>query len=128
MKKVLIISLSMVAAVVVGTAQGAQADSGTTRVTKGVLSPAHAHDTVTTAPADTSCNALSRACHGNRGTDAAFDASKSTRLLAQASATNVTKGQVSSFASDTSRVAISEQAIEDPEDVEGTLDLESEAL
>ena len=112
-KKLLIISLSMIAAVVVGTADGAKADSGTTRVTKGVLSPTHVSNTLAEAPADDSCNPRSRACQGNYGTTSASDADKSQRLLALTSPTTITKGSVSFGMFDEGEVANSEQAIEE---------------
>lgn len=109
MKKILIVTFAMVAAVVTGSAQGAKADSGATQVTKGVLSPSHAKVTLAATADDASCNELSRACNGNRHAD---EAAKSQRLMAAATTTIITKGSVDTLAFDEGELADSDKAID----------------
>lgn len=109
MKKTLIVSFAMVAAVVTGSAHAAKADSSKTNVTKGVLSPTHANVTLAASADDASCNELSRACNGNRHAD---ETKKSQRLMAAATTTSITKGSVSTVSFDEGERADSEEAID----------------
>ena len=110
MKKALIVTFAMVAAVVTGSAQGAKADSGKTTVTKGVLSPTHANVTLADTADDASCNTLSRACNGNHRPD---EAAKNRRLMTAASTMSITKGSVSTSMFDEGELADSEDAVDD---------------
>lgn len=110
MNKSLVVSFAVVAAVLAGSTATATADSGTTRVTKGVLSPTHAHAALPDSADDANCNSLSRACAGNR---VLYDATSSGAMAKAPNATIITKGKVSNLPFDDGELA-------DLEDTGGT--------
>ena len=109
MNKSLVVSFAVVAAVFAGSTVSAKADNGT-RVTKGVLSPTHAHVALPDSADEANCNSLSRACAGNR---VLYDATSSGAMAKAPNATIITKGKVSNLPFDDGELA-------DLEDTGGT--------